>query len=98
MIVAETIMLGAIGIFVGTLLGAGWNMGLAINGFDMSVLTGEDVDQLTFQGINFDFRIYPRLRPVAILQGLTAMGITSLLSCLWPASYVTRLQPTEAMR
>jgi ABC-type lipoprotein release transport system permease subunit len=98
MIVAETALLGALGILLGTALGAGVTLALGVHGFDLSLFAGKDVDQLTFGGMNFDFRIFPRVRLAAILQGTLATGVTCLLSCLWPLFYILSLEPTEAMR
>ena len=98
-LLTETVLLGLIGIFIGTVLGVGFTLGLGMDGVDLASLGGgEDMRDLSFQGMTFDLRIYPRVRIEAIFQGLAAMIATCTLASIWPASYVSQLEPTEAMR
>ncbi len=98
-LLTETVLLGVLGIFVGTVFGTAVTWGVGLEGIDLASLGGgEDMKDLSFQGMTFDLRIFPRLRVAAIFQGLLAMGFTCTLAAIWPASYVSSLEPTEAMR
>jgi ABC-type lipoprotein release transport system permease subunit len=99
-LVVETLFLGVLGLALGTALGASLTAYLGQEGFSMAALAGgsDGATELSVQGVNFGFQVFPRLRLTVIEQTTIAMGITCLLSALWPAWFVSRLQPTEAMR
>lgn len=98
--VVETILLGTIGLSLGTLLGAAFNAYLHVDGFNMGALSGGEasLDELSYQGVSLNVRIFPRTRPVVLLQSSIAMGVTCFLAVLWPVRFITRMLPTEAMR
>ncbi|MCH2108787.1 MAG: FtsX-like permease family protein [Polyangiaceae bacterium] len=101
MLLLETILIGVLGLSLGTALGASLTLYLGQVGLSMADLAGgggQDITDLSFQGITFNFIMHPRLRPSVIEQSLLAMGVTCLLSALWPIHFVNRLAPTEAMR
>jgi len=99
-LVVETLLLGVLGLALGTFLGASFTAYLGQEGFSMAALAGgnEGASEMSVQGVNFSFQVFPRLRLAVIEQTTIAMGLTCLLSALWPAWFVSRLQPTEAMR
>jgi putative ABC transport system permease protein len=97
-IAVEAVTLGLVGLGIGSALGMALNAYLAIHGVDMAAVAGEGVEKLSFQGINFELMIFPKNRGSAILSGVVAMLVTCFLSCIWPAGYLSRLEPTEAMR
>lgn len=99
-LVAETLFLGGLGLALGTALGAGLTAYLGHEGFSMAAMAGgnDSVEAMAVQGINFSFQVFPRIRLSVIEQTFVAMTLTCLLSVLWPAWFVSRLQPTEAMR
>ncbi len=100
MLIVETLLLGAIGLLVGTALGSSVTAWLGEVGIQMSDFAGggEEIGDLSYQGVSFNMTIFSRMRSDVVVQSLVAMGITCFLAVLWPINLVLRLQPTEAMR
>jgi len=99
MITLEALILGLVGVGLGTAVGTAANFALARHGIDMASLGGaEGIENLSFAGMNFGLRVVPRTSATAILSGVGAVILTSLVSSLWPALHAARLQPVEAMR
>lgn len=100
MLVVETAFLGALGLLVGTALGAALTYWLSEVGVSMADFAGgsEEIGDLSFQGVSFNMTVYSRLRAGVIGQGMVAMTLTCFLAVLWPIRLVLSLRPTEAMR
>jgi len=98
MIVAEAIALGLAGVAVGTVLGTGAVLVFAGTGFDFGALGNEAVGDLSFGGLNYGLRIYPRIEAADIFTGVWAVVVTALLASLWPAIHAARLEPVKALR
>jgi len=97
MIVVEAIVLGVVGVAVGTALGAGIVSIIGHTGFDMG-LNNPTGDSIAMFDMQFPTLIYPRLKPGDAINGTLAVSITAILAALWPASFAARLEPSEAMR
>jgi ABC-type lipoprotein release transport system permease subunit len=100
MIALEALMLGLLGVLLGSALGVSATFLIRLHGgIDIASLGGRDaLERLTFAGMNCAFRIVPRCEPLTVLGGLLAVTFTVFLSALWPALHAARLQPVEAMR
>jgi ABC-type lipoprotein release transport system permease subunit len=98
MIVVESLALGALGALLGTALGGAVVLAFQRTGLDYAQLTGGGPSQLSFAGLNWSLRIYPRLAFADVARGVVAVVATSLLASLWPAARVARLQPAQALR
>ncbi len=99
MLIVETLLLGGLGLLLGSALGTAFNAWLGDVGVSMTQFaSSDDLADLSFNGINFNMMVYARNRSEVLLQSLAAMGITCLLAVMWPTRMVLRLEPTEAMR
>jgi ABC-type lipoprotein release transport system permease subunit len=99
MLVVETLLLGALGLLLGSVLGTAFNSWLGNVGVSMTQFASSDeLADLSFNGINFNMMVYSRNRSEVLLQSLGAMAVTCFLAVLWPTRLVLRLEPTEAMR
>jgi ABC-type lipoprotein release transport system permease subunit len=101
MILLESLILGLIGVLVGSVLGTIAVLITAETGIDYAALGGigggESLD-FAYKGINFSYTIYPKFELRQVLYGLAAVTGTSVLASLWPAALAARLEPVEAMR
>jgi ABC-type lipoprotein release transport system permease subunit len=98
MVFTEAVVLGVLGVVLGTGLGLGAVALGSVYGLNMATFGGEAVNDLSFKGLNLPFKIFPRVEVAEILAGLATVVATSLLAALWPASIAARLEPVEAMR
>ena len=98
MIIVEAVLLGLLGVALGTALGYGFVAVTAQTGIDMASWGGEEVRDLSYQGLSLPLEIYPRLEVFDSVAGLVTVMVTALLAALWPASLAARLEPMEAMR
>ncbi len=98
LILIEAMLIGLIGVLLGTALGAGFTVATSVHGIDMASWGGEHMDELAYGGINMPLHIYPRLELLDPVIGLVAVMVFSLLAAVWPAMVAGRLDPMEAMR
>ena len=99
MITIEAVMLGVLGVAIGTALGVGLAVVTSHTGLDYAVLGGNtETYEASFRGLNLSSLVYPRLYASDILAGFLAVFLTSLLSVVWPVVRITRMEPMEAMR
>ncbi len=97
MIFTEAIVLGLLGIAIGTALGVGAVLATS-GGVDMMAMGGEAAPEMAFQGMTFPTLVYPRLAVMDIVIGVIAIVVTSLVAAIWPAMFASRLEPVEAMQ
>lgn len=98
MVVIESVILGLIGIVVGSIIGIVIVMILSRTGFNYAALGGGDTDvAMSYKDISISLVIYPRLKMKQVVYGLIAVTLTSVLASLWPALIAARLEPVEAM-
>jgi ABC-type lipoprotein release transport system permease subunit len=97
-IVVEAVLLGVLGVAIGSVIGAASVWIAAQTGFNWASMGGEAVGDLAYMGLNFQFDIFPRLEPNDFVQGLVAVVLTAILSAAWPALHAARMEPVEAMR
>ena len=98
LVVAEAVVLGAVGVLAGIALGGGVVAVTSRTGFDFQALTGRGPRELSFGGLVWSLVLYPRLALVDVLRGAGAVLVTALLAAAWPASRAARLEPSKALR
>jgi putative ABC transport system permease protein len=97
MIVYEAVLLGLLGVLLGTVLGSllvAWQGAVGLEFFDA---TNQRADVAIF-GVSFSRPVYPYLTLNDVWPGFIAIGLVSVLSALWPAIGAARMEPVEAMR
>lgn len=97
-VMVEAVLIGVVGIVLGTLAGLLAIAIANINGIDFASWGSEEVRDMAFQGLNLPLHVFPRLALLDILVGLVAISATALLASLWPAWITSRLEPISAMR
>ncbi|MFC1526394.1 ABC transporter permease [Candidatus Latescibacterota bacterium] len=99
MVAAEAVILGLIGVAVGTGLGLWLVEATAETGMDYAALGGSDEGyEVAFQGMQLSSRVYPKLFLRDVASGVTAVLVTTILAIVWPALHIARLEPMEALR
>ena len=98
LVVTEATLLGLVGLAVGGLLGVAVVLVTSRTGVDLSVLTGQSGQAISFIGMRSSMEVFPKLDLAGLGRSLAAVLVTSLLAALWPAIRAARLQPVEAMR
>jgi ABC-type lipoprotein release transport system permease subunit len=99
MITVEAVILGLMGVAIGTLLGLGLLAVTSQTGMDYAALGGgQESYEASFQGLNLSSLVYPELYVSDVVAGVVAVFLTSLLSVLWPIAKIVRMEPMEAMR
>lgn len=97
MIVFEAVILGLLGVLIGSLIGGAlvaWQGAVGINFYG----GGEDTAQIAMYGVSFTEALYPRLAVGDVVPGFVGICVVSIFSALWPALSAARLEPVEAMR
>jgi len=100
MVTVEAVILGLLGVALGTALGLALVAVTSHTGMDYSMLggSGQETYEASFQGLNLSSLVYPKLFVSDVVAGLVAVFLTSLLSVLWPVAKIVRMEPMEAMR
>ena len=98
MVAVEAVLLGLLGVALGTALGLLFAALTASAGFDFAELGGTESFEVGFQGVQISSRVYPELYGRDIVVGLVAVLVTAFAACLWPMLHIARLEPIEAMR
>ena len=98
MITIEAMVLGLVGVAIGSAVASALVLLTSHTGLDYAALTGIDIDEAGFMGINMSFTIYPRFEFRHVVYGLCAVTLVSVLASVWPAALTARLRPAEAMR
>jgi putative ABC transport system permease protein len=98
MVVAEALVLGAVGVVIGIALGGGIVLVTNRTGFDYQAFTGGGPSELSFAGLRWSLVLYPRLALADVLRGAAAVLVTALLASVWPAARAARLEPSKALR
>lgn len=98
MILIESVVLGLIGVTIGSLVGVAVVLITSQTGINYAALAGADVEDIAFAGINVSYVIYPLIQFRHVIFGVLAVTATSVLASTWPALLAARLEPVEAMR
>jgi ABC-type lipoprotein release transport system permease subunit len=94
----ESIILGIVGVLIGSALGVGVVLSEMQNGVWILRLSGPSGISLAVEGLDISMDIHPVLKATDIVRGIIAVMVTSALATLWPARKVLTLEPVEAMR
>ncbi len=98
LVLVESIVLGLVGVVIGSVLGSALVLVTAQTGVDYGALGGIGGQEMAFRGLNFSYIIYPRFEFRHIVYGLVAVTMTAVLAALWPATIAARLEPAQAAR
>jgi len=98
MITVESVILGLLGVTLGTALGLLFLAATSQTGLDYAALGGGDSYQAAFQGVRLTTLVHPSIRPSDVFSGIIAVFLTSLVSVVWPIARIIRLEPMEAIR
>ncbi len=98
MVLLESIVLGLVGVAIGSILGTAIVLITSQTGIDYSALGGIRAEEYAFKGLSISYIIFPKFEFRHILFGVGAVTLTSVVASLWPAALAARLQPVEAMR
>jgi ABC-type lipoprotein release transport system permease subunit len=94
LVLGEALVLALVSLVVGVAAGLGLHLFVAHHGIDVRAWAGE----VQFAGIAWSGMIYSRLSAEVVAGWTAAVGVVVMLSALYPAWTVTRLEPVEAMR
>ncbi len=101
-LVGESVLLGLLGVAIGSVAGTAVALLSARSGIDLGALggggSGAEAQRISYGGLEFTMRFFPKPNWSDPIKGIVAVAVTSLLAALWPAVRVARLQPVEAMR
>jgi putative ABC transport system permease protein len=98
MVLIESVLLGVMGVVIGSLAGSSLVLLTAHTGINYAALAGVESADVAFGGVSISYIIYPRFRLRDILFGFIAVTFTSALASTWPATVASRLEPAKAMR
>jgi ABC-type antimicrobial peptide transport system permease subunit len=99
LVAVEAVILGVLGVAVGTGLGLGLVQATAESGLDYAALGGSDEGyEVAFKGMQLSSQVYPVLYVRDVLAGVVAVLVTTMVAIVWPALHIVRLEPMEALR
>jgi len=97
MVLIESVILGLVGVVIGSLIGVALVVATGHTGIDYAALGGVEAQDVAFGGMSISYVVYPVLELRHIVLGLIAVTVTSVLASLWPAIISARLEPAEAL-
>lgn len=97
MVLLESVLLGLIGVFIGSAAGSGLVLLASHTGINYAWLTGTKATEVAFGGMSISYVIFPKLGFTYILLGFVAVTLTSALASTWPATLAAKLEPAKAM-
>lgn len=98
MVVVESVILGLIGVAVGSAVGTAIVLITSQTGINYAALASAEAEDIAFAGLNISYIIYPKFELRHVLFGVAAVTVTSVIASTWPAMLAARLEPVEAMR
>ena len=98
-IATEAVVLGQLGVILGSALGIGLVALTSGSGIDYAALGGaESSYEGAFKGIQISSRVFLQLYPGDVIAGMAAMLLISFMATVWPLLRIVRLEPMEALR
>lgn len=98
MVLAEAILLGLLGVAIGTAIGGGLVLYWSRTGMDILLGGGGDAQDLAVFGVGIDPYVYPFLTAADLAPGVVGIVVVSVLAALLPAIGTARLEPMQAVR
>lgn len=98
MIVLEALMLGILGVIVGSALGLALVTYQGHVGIELADMGSAGSENISFYGLTFMGALHPFLEPSDVVPGFVGVIVVSVLAALGPAIGTSRLEPMEAMR
>jgi len=98
MIVVEALILGLLGVVVGSIAGALLVAWQGHVGIDLATIGSADSTSISFYGLTFSGALHPHLFASDFVPGFVGVVVVSVIASLWPAAMTARLEPMEAMR
>jgi ABC-type lipoprotein release transport system permease subunit len=95
LILAESMLLGLLGVTIGTGLGLACNHYFTVKGFDMTLFTREDLD---ISGIALDPILYSNLYPDHLIITVSLVFLLTVLVGIYPAIKAARSVPIVALK
>jgi len=99
-LLTEAVILGLLGVTIGSLMGAGIVHYWGEVGLDPTNLGGAEGSRadIAMYGLSFSGAMYPYLRTFDYVPGFLGVLVVSILAALGPAIATARLEPVQAMR
>ncbi len=98
MILLEALVLGLLGVAIGSVVGALLVAWQGQVGIDLASIGSADTTSISVYGLTFSGALHPYLTPGDFVPGFVGIVVVSLVAALWPALITARLEPMEAMR
>ncbi len=95
LVLAESILLGLLGVTVGTLLGLAGNQYFTVKGFDLTLFTSSNID---ISGIALDPVLYSDLYPDHLIIIVVLVFLMTVLAGVYPAVKAARSVPIEVLK
>jgi ABC-type antimicrobial peptide transport system permease subunit len=95
LILTESMLLGLLGVTVGTVMGLLCNQYFTIKGFDMTLFTGENLD---ISGIALDPILYSDLYSDHLVITVVLVFLMTVIVGIYPAIKATRSEPIETLK
>jgi len=99
MIMVEAVVLGQLGVALGTAVGLAFVGLTARSGIDYASLAGSaEQYEIAFQGMQLSSIVFPSITVGDVLTGALAVFGVSLLAVIWPSLHIAHLEPMEVLR
>ena len=95
LILTESMLLGLLGVTVGSVMGLLCNQYFTVKGFDMTLFTGENLD---ISGIALDPILYSDLYPDHLVITVVLVFLMTVIVGIYPAIKATHSEPIETLK